>query len=97
MDDDIGFDWANDAPAAGLPTEEFSVRWTRVATFEQGLYRFHAAMDDGMRVFVGEELLIDEWHSAWNQTHEIEVDLSSRPKLVIEMFEEADDARVNVS
>jgi hypothetical protein len=57
----VGFDWADGAPASGLPADEFSVRWSRVVAFEQGSYTFTATMDDGMRVYVDDELLIDEW------------------------------------
>jgi hypothetical protein len=57
----IGFDWGVDPPAPGLPAERFSVRWSSVAPFEEGMYDFHAMMDDGMRVYVDGQLLIDEW------------------------------------
>ena len=57
----VGFDWEFAAPAPGLPVDGFSVRWSTVARFETGLYDFHATMDDGMRVYVDDELLIDEW------------------------------------
>jgi RNA polymerase sigma factor (sigma-70 family) len=61
QDPTLGFDWGSDPPAPGLPDEGFSVRWRQSARFEQGLYDFHATMDDGMRVYVDGVLLIDEW------------------------------------
>jgi len=60
-DEHVGFDWADGAPMPELPAEGFSVRWSRVVVFEQGNYVFYATMDDGMRVYVDGELLIDEW------------------------------------
>jgi hypothetical protein len=57
----IRFDWGYDAPAAGLPADEFSVRWTRVLFFSEGTYRFYALVDDGLRLYVDGALVIDEW------------------------------------
>ncbi|MBL7200681.1 MAG: hypothetical protein ISS56_11055 [Anaerolineae bacterium] len=57
----IDFDWGSGAPASGLPTDDFSVRWTRTATFEEGTYRFRATVDDGIRLFVDGGLVLDEW------------------------------------
>ena len=60
-DETIGFDWLEGSPAPGLPADGFSVRWSGTATFEEGQHTFNAAMDDGMRVYVDDELIIDEW------------------------------------
>ena len=57
----IDFAWADGAPASEVPADEFSARWTRVTTFGEGMYDFHATMDDGMRVYVDDKLVIDEW------------------------------------
>jgi hypothetical protein len=56
----IDFDWQG-APADGLPADGFSVRWTRVFSFEAGPYRFHAVVDDGVRLWVDDHLVLDEW------------------------------------
>ena len=57
----IAFEWDYGAPAEGLPADGFSVRWTRSMHFVEGLYRFHATVDDGMRLYVDGELILDEW------------------------------------
>ncbi len=57
----LNFDWGGSAPAPGLPANYFSVRWTRTMAFEAGLYRFHAVVDDGVRLYVDGELVLDEW------------------------------------
>ena len=61
-DQEINFDWGLGAPAAGLPVDDFSARWTRQVTLEPGTYRFYAQVDDGVRVYVNFQLLIDQWH-----------------------------------
>lgn len=57
----IDFDWGLGAPAAGLPADGFAVRWTRRLAFEAGLYRFRFLVDDGVRLYVDDVLLIDDW------------------------------------
>ena len=59
----IGFDWGAGAPAAGVPADNFSVRWTREAHFAEEIYRFCAKADDGVRVEVDDKKpFIREWH-----------------------------------
>ncbi len=60
-DEAINFNWGWDAPAPGLPTNNFSVRWTGDFTFEEGRYRFTTYSDDGVRLYLDDRLLIDSW------------------------------------
>ena len=60
-DADVYFDWGGAAPAAGLPSDGFSARWTRTLSFETATYRFHARVDDGMRLYVDGAIVIDAW------------------------------------
>jgi hypothetical protein len=60
-DANINFDFQGGAPAAGLPADNFSVRWTRQLTFNPGNYTFLALVDDGVRLYVGNRLVIDQW------------------------------------
>jgi outer membrane protein OmpA-like peptidoglycan-associated protein len=58
----IDFDWQFRAPGPGLPAEHFSVRWTGwLLAPATGRYLLHAQADDGLRVWVDEELVLDEW------------------------------------
>jgi len=61
-DQTIDFEWGTGAPAAGLPADNFSVRWTRSLDFTQGTYRFFVNADDGVRLWVAGQLIIDQWH-----------------------------------
>jgi hypothetical protein len=45
-----------------VPGDEFSVRWSRVLPFRKGWYRFTVLADDGTRLWVDGQLVIDEWH-----------------------------------
>src|SRR5690242_4163224 len=56
----INYDWGTGGPA-GLPTDNFSVRWTGTFSFPAGTTTFTATADDGIRVFVDGTSVIDAW------------------------------------
>jgi hypothetical protein len=60
-DSRIDFNWGTGAPAAGVPADDFSVRWTRTEYFDSGTYRFYARADDGFRLWVGTNVVVDAW------------------------------------
>ncbi|MBI5088009.1 MAG: putative Ig domain-containing protein, partial [Actinobacteria bacterium] len=60
-DADIDFDWGTGSPAAGLSSDNFSVRWTRTANVPAGTYTFELGTDDGGRLFIDGVLVIDRW------------------------------------
>jgi hypothetical protein len=96
-DDRIGFDWDEKAPAPSIPADKFSVRWTRQRQVEPGWYRFTFRVDDGVRFYVDDELVLNEWHQTWGEIYEVETELPWKPKLVIEYYEGSGDARIHVS
>ncbi len=60
-DQNVNFDWAYGAPSAIVPSDNFSARWTRALYFPAGIYSFNVAVDDGVRLWIDGELIIDEW------------------------------------
>ena len=93
-DDEIDFDWENDAPG-DLSEDNFSVRWSRWLDFADGRYRFQARADDGIRVYLDGQRIIDEWHSSnGDQLYTVEGNLVGRHWLVVEYYEGEGDARV---
>jgi uncharacterized protein YraI len=63
FENEINYDWGERKPAApGVNLDQFSVRWTRSINFPTtGTYRFSATMDDGMRVYVDNALVVNAW------------------------------------
>jgi len=55
----IDFDWGGGSPHPNVNDDNFSARWTRNVYFPAGNYRFYATMDDGMRVFINNEMVLD--------------------------------------
>jgi outer membrane protein OmpA-like peptidoglycan-associated protein len=62
VDGIIHFNWPRQQPISGVPPEYFTVRWTGwLVPPTSGRYVLHVAADDGVRLWVGGQLLIDEW------------------------------------
>jgi hypothetical protein len=62
LDATVNFDWASASPASGVSVDNFSVRWTgRVQAPVTGNYTFTTTADDGVRLWVNGQLLIDNW------------------------------------
>ncbi len=61
-DSTVNFDWRRDSPNTQLPRDEFSVRWTgQVRAAYSETYTFITQSDDGVRLWVNGEPLIDNW------------------------------------
>jgi hypothetical protein len=57
----INFNWGTGSPASNVPADNFSARWSRSQYFDGGTYRFHIQVDDGARLWVDNNLVIDAW------------------------------------
>jgi hypothetical protein len=93
-DKNVDFNWGKDAAAVGLPKDDFSVRWSRQVTFQPGRYRLQAWADDGIRVYVDDRLIVDEWHSASDEVYVIDLGLDGTHRVVVEYYERGGEARV---
>jgi hypothetical protein len=59
----IDFNWGTGSPAAGVASNQFSARWTGfIQPRYSEVYTFHLAADDGCRLWINNQLLIDKWH-----------------------------------
>jgi hypothetical protein len=90
---EISFRWEQGSPAENLPVDRFSARWSRYVTVQPGLYRFYARSDDGIRVYVDDRLVLDEWHSSLDTVYEVVVRLDGEHLLRVEFYENTGDAR----
>ncbi len=54
--------WGDAAPATGIPADNFSVRLTGDIVFpEAGNYTMRVLADDGVRLWVDDQLVVDSW------------------------------------
>lgn len=87
--------WGLYAPAHGLPADNFSARWSRQAAFEDGFYFFYALVDDGILVYVDDDLVLGRWHdSSGDQTYMVSLNLSGKHQLVVEYYEHTGEAQI---
>ncbi len=57
----LHFEWGTGSPVADIPADNFSVRLSHDEWFEGGTYRFLYRADDGVRLWIGDKLVIDDW------------------------------------
>ncbi len=60
-DANIVFDWMQGSPDPTMTPDHFAARWTRQIMFESGTYHFSLAADDGIRLYLDNQLVIDKW------------------------------------
>lgn len=49
-------------PGPTVAGDNFSAAWTTTRHFEAGAYRFFARADDGVRVYVNDSLVLEDWN-----------------------------------
>ena len=94
----IDFNWGTGSPGAGIPTDNFAVRWTRAVPLTAGSYRFDVFSDDGIRVWVNNQIIIDQWREqpAGNFSATISLPTGNIP-IRVEYFEGTGRAAVALS
>jgi hypothetical protein len=94
-DETIDFDWKFESPALGIPVDDFSASWERRIEFTSGVYNFYARSDDGLRVYVDDALVIDEWHiSNASELYETQLELTGEHEISIQYYERKQHAKV---
>jgi hypothetical protein len=93
----LDFDWHFGSPGGGLGNDDFSVRWTRNVDFETGDYNFHVVTDDGVRLWVDDKLVVDEWYDHPAQTYTAAVNLTEGwHRLKMEYYEHGGTAQASL-
>ena len=94
----LDFDWGLVSPSPALNVDEYSARWTRSINVAAGMYRFRAQSDDGVRVYVDGQLIIDKWYAHPPQTFTADQELvAGSHQIVVEFYEQTGRARIAVS
>jgi hypothetical protein len=90
-------DWKLGKPAHGVPTNNFSARWTGKRYFHAGFYRFGLFSDDGVRLRVDGELLVNAWRVGRAEHHSPATYLTTGyHDFVVEYFESEGEAEVRL-
>jgi hypothetical protein len=77
----VDFSWATAAPNTAVPADNFSVRWTgQVSPRFTGSTTFYTVSDDGVRLWLNGQLLIDNWTNHGSTENSTSVTLSAGQK-----------------
>ncbi|HXV12763.1 MAG TPA: PA14 domain-containing protein [Candidatus Krumholzibacteria bacterium] len=100
VDATVNFDWALGSPDPSMGTNDFSIRWTGYVdpAFTQ-TYTFYTITDDGVRLWVNDQLIIDYWipQAAIERSGSIALTAGVPASIRMEMFEEAGEAVAQLS
>jgi alpha-D-xyloside xylohydrolase len=95
-DPQINFDWSM-TPPTGVPHDHYSIRWTGfVDAKQEGDYTFFLSGDDGVRLWVDDKLIIDDWNSIENHASRVNFAANSRHRIRLDYFQSRGNARVNL-
>jgi hypothetical protein len=95
----LNFNWGGGSPAPGIVTEDrFSARFSRTFNLDPGTYRFSVTADDGVRLYVNNGLVIDQWHDQVATTYNSDVFVAGGlTTVVVEYYENIDQAVIDFS
>ncbi len=89
IDSMIDFSWEG-SPAPGMPEDRFSVRWTgRIIPPETRTYILGTRTDDGTRLYLDNQLLLEDWtaHGEKPNNTEVELKAGKEYEIVFEQFD----------
>jgi hypothetical protein len=94
-DPEVNFNWGNGSPDPLIHFNTFSVRWTgEVEPMYSEDYTFYTTSDDGIRLWINGQLVVNDWssHSARERHGHISLEACQRYPITIEYFENSGSA-----
>lgn len=94
----LEFDWGKDRPFRGVPKDKWSAIYTTcLVVDEEAEYRFRVTSDDGSRLYVDDEKLIENWgpHSPRTRTGKLLLEPGTY-ELAVEYFEASHGAMLKL-
>lgn len=90
IDQHLNFDWAEGGYAPGHPAYHFSVVWTGYfIPTETNDYRFYTSADDGVRLYLNDQKVIDDWqrHVETVRSYSVHLEAHKPYKIRLEYFQ----------
>ncbi|MEP6924426.1 MAG: PA14 domain-containing protein [Pyrinomonadaceae bacterium] len=70
VDSTVDFNWGTGSPDPSIGSDTFSARWTgQIEAPTSGIYTFSTTSDDGIRLWVNNQLLINNWAAPTNASN----------------------------
>lgn len=94
----LSHNWGNGSPAPGvIPNDNFSARYTYTFDAQPGRYRFNVQSQDGVRLWVNGQLVVDRWQNGLQQ-QSIEIDLlGGIQHLIATYYNSVGPASININ
>lgn len=83
--------WGDDAPAGACPTDRFSARFSRAIDFHGGVYTFALGYDDGARLMIHGETVVDGWGGSEPHYETRQLEAGSH-QITVEYYDNVGDA-----
>ncbi|MFB6342742.1 glycoside hydrolase family 76 protein [Saccharicrinis sp. FJH62] len=99
IDSVINFDWGTLSPVPGISKDYYSIRWTgQIEPRFTDAYTFYITSDNGRRLWINDQLIIDKWISDWDITYSGNIALEAGKKysIKLEYFEEVGGANIKL-
>jgi uncharacterized protein (DUF1800 family) len=94
----VDFTWGTDAPDSLIPANNYSVRWTgQILPQYSQIYYFATRADDGSKLWVNNQLIVDNWNSMSEKTGSIYLQANVRYDIRMEYVEHTGSAEVHLS
>jgi beta-glucosidase len=89
-DELVNFNWFTNSPVPELPMDNFSVRWSgNLVPPKSGTYMLGMRSDDGVRMYLDDKTIIDDWtdRGARTVTKPVELEAGHKYKIRIEYYD----------
>ena len=83
----VNNDWGQGSPHPSVNSDFFSADWAATQVFDQGIYEFVVTADDGIRLFIDNELVIDQWKDQAPTTYTIYRELDGEVNILMQYYE----------
>ena len=100
IDPTIDFSWGDGSPDPSMNINNFTVRWTgMVEVPASAIYTFHTQTDDGIRLYVGGQLIINNWtdHGNTHDSGDISLRAGQKYEIILEWYENGGGAICELS
>jgi glucose/arabinose dehydrogenase len=100
IDPTVNFTWGSGSPAPSIGADTFSARWTgQVEAQFTGVYTFYTQSDDGVRLWVNGQQIINNWtdHAPTENSGTIQLTAGQRYDIRMEFYENGGGATARLS
>ena len=99
IDSAVDFGFGTCPPAPGFPEDRFSVRWSGKIIPPETIHQIGVNNDDGARLYIDGNLVIDDWHDHGETANKADVELlaGKEYEIVLEYYENMINAEAKLT